>query len=75
VLGMVTLVRVSYVLMALPLTENLYCARCWAVRFSGGDLGAVRGLSIVESSISGSCRLTRELRSGPLSDIFGWEKV
>jgi hypothetical protein len=52
-----------HVLIALPLTWNLYWALCAVERSSGGGLGAVRGLSAVDRVISGSCRLTSAARS------------
>lgn len=58
-----------HVLIALPLTWNLY-ATLWApVRLSGGGLGAVNGFAAVESAISGSCRLTSEARSSAFSGM------
>jgi hypothetical protein len=59
-----------HVLIALPLTWNLYCALCAVERFSGGGLGAVRGLSAVDSVISGSCRLTSAARSSASPGIL-----
>lgn len=61
----------DHVLIALPLTWNLYATLCAAVRLSGGGFGAVNGLSAVDSTISGSCRLTSEARSSAFSGMVG----
>jgi hypothetical protein len=52
-----------HVLIALPLTWNLYATLCAAVRLSGGGRGAVNGFSAVDSTISGNCLLTSAARS------------
>jgi hypothetical protein len=58
-----------HVLIALPLTWNLYAALWAGVRLSGGGRGAVNGFSAVDSVISGSCRLTSEARSSDFSGM------
>lgn len=72
--GNVPLNQTDHVLIALPLTWNLYCALSVAVRLSGGGLGAVNGFSAVDRTISGSWRFTREARSSGLSGIVGGGK-
>lgn len=44
-------------------------------RFSGGGLGAVRGLSAVERVISGNCLLTSAARSSPSAGILEGMKL
>jgi hypothetical protein len=58
-----------HVLIALPLTWNLYATLCAALRFSGGGRGVVNGLSAVDSTISGSCLLTSAARSSVFSGM------
>ena len=52
------------------MTENRCAALCAAVRPSGGNLGAVSGLSAVESVISGNCLDVKDSLLSGLSAIL-----
>lgn len=60
----------NYILMALPWTSKRNCALSAGLRLSGGGRALVRGLSFVDSVISGSCRSTSEALSSPSPAIL-----
>jgi hypothetical protein len=59
-----------HILIALPWTSKRNCALSAGLRLSGGGRAFVRGLSFVDSVISGSCRSTSEALSSPSPAIF-----